>query len=311
MDTINKTTTVKTSKRRHEIQEGIEEFMMLLPALLLLTVFIIIPFIMSFQLSMTNQRLIQGPVATKFVAFRNFANILTDKEFWQAFKNIGYFTVLVIPIQCGTSLLLAFFLNRVKVMKNFLRAIYFLPFITPITVVCVVWSTFYQFPFGIFNSLIAWVSGGTMAPIDFLGSKSTAMPAIVFLSSWASYGFQMVIYLAGLQNIPEEAYEAADTLGANPWQKFWYVTWPFLKNTNIFVLTITTIQAMKLFTQVNILTHGGPVGTTNTLVHYMYEQGFVAQKIGYASATSVLIFGFVLVIIIFQRVMLGISEKED
>ncbi len=298
-----------SQKRRHEFRDGVEEFLMLLPALILLVVFLVVPFLMSFQLSLTNQRLIQGPVAAKFIGIRNFVQIMTDREYWQAFGNIGYFTLLVVPIQCGTALALAFFLNRIKVMKNFLRAIYFMPFITPITVVCVVWATFYQYPYGIFNSILGFISGGTFNAVDWLGTKASAMPAVVFLSSWASYGFQMVIYLAGLQNIPEEGYEAAETFGANGWQKFRYVTWPYLRNTNIFVLTITTIQAMKLFTQVNILTHGGPVGTTNTLVHYMYEKGFVAQKIGYASATSVLIFVLVLIIVLIQRYLLGLSEE--
>lgn len=301
---------VKSTKRYKELRDYFEEFIMMLPALILLIAFLVVPFLMSFQLSLTNQRLIQGPVATKFVGSRNFIKILTDKDYWQAFLNIGKFTLLVIPIQCGLALALAFFLNRVKVMQNFLRAIYFMPFVTPITVVCVVWATFYQYPYGIFNSILAFISGGSLEAVDWLGTKSTAMLAIVLLSSWAAYGFQMIIYLAGLQNIPEESYEAADIFGATGWQKFRYVTWPYLRNTNIFVLTITTIQAMKLFTQVNILTGGGPVGSTNTLVHYMYEKGFISQKIGYASASSVMIFVFVLIIVLLQRYLLNLNEGK-
>lgn len=300
----------KSGRRKQEIKDYTEEFMMILPALVLLLVFLVVPFLMSFQLSLTNQRLIQGPVATKFIGLRNFQQILTDPEYWQAFWNIGKFTLLVIPIQCGLALALAFFLNRLKMMKNFLRAIYFMPFVTPITVVCVVWATFYQYPYGIFNTLLQFGSGGSLGAVDWLGTKSTSMVAIVLLSSWAAYGFQMIIYLAGLQNIPEESYEAADIFGASGWQKFRYVTWPYLRNTNIFVLTITTIQAMKLFTQVNILTGGGPVGSTNTLVHYMYEKGFISQKIGYASASSVMIFIFVLIIVLLQRHLLGLNEEK-
>jgi len=290
-------------------KEVLQELFMLLPAIILLITFIVIPFGMSVPLSLTNQRLIQGPIATKFVGLRNYVQILSDPDFWQAFRNIFYFTALVLPIQCGIALLIAFFLNKQKQLKKFLRAAFFLPFITPMVIVTVIWSTIYQYPTGILNAILVFITNGAFTPVDWLGTASAAMPAIVFLSAWQAYGFQMVIYLAGLQNIPDEQYEAADVFGANGWQKFRYVTWPYLRNTNILVLTITTIQALKLFTQVNILTNGGPLGSTNTLVHYSYEAGFISQKIGYSSASSLIMFVLVVVIIFIQRWLLKMNKE--
>lgn len=282
---------------------------MLLPAVLVLATFIIVPFAMSVPLSFTNQRLIPGPIPAKFIRVRNFVRILSDEDFWQAFWNVLRFTLMVIPVQCGFALLMANLLNQQKLLNNFLRGLFFLPFITPMVIVTVIWATVLQFPRGVLNSVFKLLTFGWFQPVDWLGNPRTAMPAIVLLSAWQAYGFQMIIYLAGLQNIPIELYEAAEVDGASGWQKFWSVTWPGLLHTNIFVLTITTIQALKLFTQVNILTHGGPRGTTNTLVHYIYEAGFVAQKIGYASASSILLFLLVLSVIGIQRVILKRFER--
>jgi len=130
------------------------------------------------------------------------------------------------------------------------------------------------------------------------------MPAIVLLSAWQAYGFQMVVYLAGLQNIPNDLYEAARLEGATTWQRFRFVTLPGLRQTNIFVLVITTIQAFKLFTQINILTQGGPRDSTDTVVQYMYTVGFVGQKLGVASAVAIILFFIVLAISLVQRYVL-------
>ncbi len=281
---------------------------MLMPALVLLGLFTITPFIMSVPLSFTNQKLFPSPIPVKFVGLRNYLQILTDREFWQAVRNVFLFTLLILPTQCGFALLAAYFLNLQQRLKRVLRAMFFLPFITPMVIVTVIWATIYKYPTGLLNSFLqALIPGYTM--IDWLGTRQTALIAIVFLSAWQAYGFQMVIYLAGLQNIPAELYEAAAIDGAGGWRRFAYVTWPGLRNTTVFILTITTIQALKLFTQVNILTHGGPLGATNTIVHYMYEAGFIGQKIGYSAASSILMFILVLIIVVIQRRLLARGEE--
>lgn len=286
-----------------------QEFLMILPALILLGLFLVLPFVMSINLSFTNQRLVQGPVATKFIGLRNYQRILSDEDFWQAFWNVIRFSLMVIPLQCGFALLMANFLNKLKFMKSFLRSMFFLPFITPMVIVTVIWQTIYQYPKGVMNSVVGLISFGSWSPVEWLGSEFWAMPAIVLLSAWQAYGFQMIIYLGGLQNIPNELYEAGDIDGANGWNKFRFITWPSLADTNVLILIITTIQALKLFTQVNILTKGGPNGTTNTLVHYIYEAGFVSQKIGYSAASSLLLFLLIFAIFMIQRFSLRNANK--
>jgi multiple sugar transport system permease protein len=266
------------------------EAAMLSPALLLLITFLIVPFAMSIALAFTNQPLLPGPIHTKIVGLRNFQRIFASQEFWQALWNVVLFAAMVIPLQCGFALFSAILLNAQRKAKRFFQAFFFLPYITPMVVVCVVWSTLYQYPSGLLNQLISVITFGQFQPVEWLHNPMTALPAITMLSAWQAYGFQMVIYMAGLQNIPRDLYEAAAIDGATGWSRFWKVTWPCLYETNVFILIITAIQALQLFTQVNILTQGGPRGATNTLVHYIYRSGFVIQNVGFASAGSLVLF---------------------
>ena len=288
-----------------------QEIYMLLPACILLIVFMVAPFVSAFRLSLTNQKLIPNPmVPAKFVGFRNYIQIFKDTSFWQAFKNVILFTIMVIPFQCGFALLMANALNKVKFMNSFLRSMYFLPYITPMVIVAVIWKSIYQYPDGIANLAVKFITFGQAHSIDWLGNKNSALIAITILSAWQAFGFQMIIYLGALQSIPNSLYEAANIDGASPTQIFWNVTWPSLKETNTLVLIITTIQALKLFTQVNIMTKGGPNGSTNTLVHYIYQSGFAGQKIGYASAASVILFLLILIIFLIQNKLLRGKEEK-
>lgn len=288
-----------------------QEIYMLLPACILLIVFMVAPFVSAFSLSLTNQKLIPNPmVPAKFVGFRNYIQIFKDTSFWQAFKNVILFTIMVIPLQCGFALLMANALNKVKFMKSFLRSMFFLPYITPMVIVAVIWKSIYQYPDGIANLAVKFITFGQAHSIDWLGNKNSALIAITILSAWQAFGFQMIIYLGALQSIPNSLYEAANIDGASPTQIFWNVTWPSLKETNTLVLIITTIQALKLFTQVNIMTKGGPNGSTNTLVHYIYQSGFAGQKIGYASAASVILFLLILIIFLIQNKLLRGKEEK-
>lgn len=288
-----------------------QEILMLLPACILLIIFMVVPFFSAFGLSLTNQKLIPNPmVPAKFVGLRNYIQIFKDVSFWQAFKNVILFTIMVIPLQCGFALLMSNALNKVKFMKGFLRSLFFLPYITPMVIVAVIWKSIYQYPDGIANLALKICSFGMAHSIDWLGNKNSALIAITILSAWQAFGFQMIIYLGALQSIPASLYEAANIDGANARQVFWHVTWPSLKETNTLVLIITTIQALKLFTQVNIMTKGGPNGSTNTLVHYIYQSGFMGQKIGYASAASVILFLLILIIFLVQNKLLRGKEEE-
>jgi len=287
--------------RRKKRNNRLQEVAMLLPACLLIALFLLVPFISSFQIALTNQRLIPRPVPTRFVGLGNFAQVLSDPEFWTALLNVVRFTLMILPIQCGMALALALLLNQKLPFRNFFRGVFFLPAITSMAVVCVIWATLFQYPAGPLNQILSFVTFGFAGPIDWLGDTRFAMLSIVLLSAWQAYGFQMIVYLAGLQNIPESLYEAARLDGANSWQRFWHITMPSLRQTHIFVLIITTIQAFKLFVQVNILTQGGPRGSTNTVVQYMFSAGFVDQRLGLASAVSIILFLIVLVISLVQR----------
>ena len=280
---------------------ALQEATMLAPALVLVGLFLILPFAMSCWISLTNARLIPRPVPVKFVGLDNFVRILLDPAFWNALLNVTEFTALVVPVQCGLALALAILLNGKLPFRNVFRGLFFLPAITSMVVVCVIWSTLFQYPTGPFNQILHAITFGLAGPVDWLGDPATAMPAIVLLSAWQAYGFQMVVYLAGLQQIDPTLYEAARMDGAGSWARFWHVTMPGLRQTHVFALIITTIQAFKLFTQVNILTQGGPRGATDTMVHYMFTAGFVDQKVGVASAVSILLFIFVLAVSLVQR----------
>ena len=285
------------------VNRYLDELLLLLPATLLLAVFVVLPFFMAGYLSLTDIRLIPRPIPTEFVGLENYFRVLGDPEFWQAFRNTLAFAVMVVPFQCAISLGVALLLNGRLPLRSFFRSVMLLPLLTPITVTVVIWAVLYRIPDGFVNNLIK-AFGYTGGYVDWLGSPFWALPAIVLLSAWATFPFQMLIYLAGLQDIPHERYEAARIDGAGAWQQFRYVTFPGLLNTNIFVLIITTIQAFKLFTQVNILTRGGPNGATQTLVRYMVEEGYTAQMIGYASAVAVIFVVLVGSLAVLQRVLL-------
>jgi multiple sugar transport system permease protein len=287
--------------RRRDYGAMLQELGMLAPALLLITVFLCVPFVVAVWTSFTNQPLVPRPVPVQFIGLRNYERVLSDEVFWNAVWNLTRFTLLIIPVQCGLAFAMALFLHQKLPFRDFFRGVLFLPQITSMVVVCVIWATLFQFPSGPLNQALSFVSGGQLGPIDWLGDPDWTMFSIVLLSAWQAYGFQMIIYLAGLQGIPDELYEAAKIDGAGPFRRFWHVTMPGLRATHVFVLLITTIQAFKLYTQVAVLTKGGPAGATETIVTYMIENGFRSQKLGLGSAVAVILFVIVLCVALLQR----------
>lgn len=251
-------------------------WLMSAPAVTILVVFLLLPFVAAFFFSFTNRMLLMNPgTSLKFVGLRNYIRLFTDPEFYNALKNNVVFALFVVPIQTGLALLLAMLVNgKLKGIQIF-RTIFFSPVVISMIVVTVVWALlFTPTPDGYLNILLSKMSFGLIGPLEWHHSASTSMLAIAILSIWQGVGFQMVVFLAGIQYIPGELYEAADIDGANTLQKFFYVTIPQLKNTMIFVVLTTTIFAFKLFTQVMVLTEGGPQGSTTTLVYMLYREGF-------------------------------------
>lgn len=282
---------------------------MMAPAIILLVVFLLVPFILAITLSFTNERLLPRPIPTQFIGARNYERILADGDFWRALWNTARFAFFVVPIQSALALAFAVLINTQLPGRNVFRGIYFTPTVITLVVVCVIWSSLLQAPRGLVNGLVSLLSFDTLGPYDWLLHQKLALPTIMMISMWQGLGFQMIIYLAGLQGINQELYEAARVDGASRWQQFRYITMPGLRNTHIFVLVTTTILAFKLFTQVEVLTQGGPLGTTNTLVRYIYVAGFREQRVAFAAAAAVVFFLIVLAISIVQRWLIA-EERE-
>lgn len=275
------------------------------PAIILLVVFLIVPFLMAVGLSFTDQRLIPNlNLPTQFVGLRNFVRMLKDEAFLHGLLNNFYFVIVVVPLQTALALLLATLVNQKLKAMNLFRTIYFSPVVTTMVVVSVIWTFLYNPGEGLINKFIQTISFGLLGPQKWLQDTRLVFPAIMLLSIWQGVGFQMVIYLAGLQDIPISLYEAAEVDGANKLQQFLYVTLPQLRNTTIFVVLATTILAFKLFTQVEVMTKGGPENASMTTIVHVVHQGWGQLKVGYASAISIAFFLIVLGVSMIQRYFL-------
>lgn len=227
--------------------------------------------------------------------------LASDVVFMKALVNTVLFVGIVAPAQAGLALVLALMINQKLRGVNVFRAIYFMPVVISIVVVAFLWRFIYDGENGLLNSLLHVFSFGLFEPVDWLGNPNTALGSIMVMSIWQGVGFHMVIWLAGLQTIPKELYEAARLMGTNGWQTFRYVTWPGLRNTAILVMVVITMQAFALFAQVDVMTRGGPLDSTQSLVYQAVQRGYGKQDIAGGSAISVLLFVFVLAISLFQR----------
>jgi multiple sugar transport system permease protein len=282
---------------------GTVALLMLLPAGVLMITFLIIPIGLTFVLAFTNARLI-SPEPAHFIGLDNFSRLFGNDTFWKSLRNTVIFAVVIVPFQSALALGLALLVNVKMRGVNFFRTVYFLPVVTSMVVVSMLWLFLYQ-PNGLINAVLA--KFGIQGP-DWLGNPSTALFAIIVMSAWQAVGFHMVIWLSGLQTIPGELYEAASLDGASPVQQFLHVTWPGLRQTFIFILITITIAAFSLFTQINIMTQGGPLDSTSTVVFQAVRTGFAQQQTGYAAAISLVFFVIVLAVSLLQRYLT--REKE-
>jgi len=281
------------------------------PALMLMLIFLVIPFFIAIYYSLTNARLVSGPLHTNFVGLANYIHMLGDDSLHRALLNNSVFGIVMVPVQTGLALLLAILVNQKLRGMAVFRTIYFSPIVTPLVVVAVVWSFLYNPGQGLINEFIKAISFGHLGPYNWLSNPELALPAIILLSIWQGVGFQMVVYLAGLQGIPESLYEAARVDGAGPWSQFWHITLPQLRNTIIFVLIATTILSFKLYTQVEVMTQGGPENATSTVVWYIVHQSIHNVQVGYASTVAVVFFLILLIRVIpILRSVIMTEERE-
>ncbi|PYZ93460.1 ABC transporter permease [Salipaludibacillus keqinensis] len=291
------------SLKTQEGKEALTGYLFLAPALLLLGIFLLYPMGTAFYYSLTDFYILR-PNEKNFIGFENFQMIFGDAEFRQAFSNTLYFAFLVVPIQIGVALGLALLVNKKLRFKVFFRTAYFSPVVMSLVVVSILWTFMYNPNEGLINEMLSLLG---IPEQPFLTSPDQAMNSIIVMSVWQGAGFQMMIFLAGLQNIPNHLYEAADIDGATTFQKFLHVTLPGLKNISLFIFITITIAAFKLLVQPMIMTQGGPLGSTKSLVYHIYEVGFNYRDVGYASAMAVVFTIMVLVITIIQR----IAVKEE
>jgi multiple sugar transport system permease protein len=302
----------RVSLRQLRKKEEISAWLFSLPALVLLSVFLVLPFLLALGFSFTDQRLIPNRnIPTSFIGLRNYIRLAVDATFHKALLNNFIFVIVVVPIQTSLALGLALLINRKMKFINLFRTMYFSPVVTTMVVVSIVWSFLYHPESGFINKMLSIISFGSIQNIHWLNDTAWALTAIIILSIWQGVGFQMVIYLAGLQDIPTELYESAMIDGADPWKNFVHITLPQLRNTTIFVAISTTILASKLFTQVWVLTRGGPQNATITSIVYLYKQGFKQLKVGYASSIAVIFFTIVLCISLIQRYFLREERAVD
>jgi multiple sugar transport system permease protein len=262
-----------------------------LPALTLITVFYIIPVLAGFVLSLTDFDIYSlGSAAnTRIVGAENYSGLLRNPVFWQAMKNTMYFSLIGGPLTIIVALAIALLLNaKAARFKPIFRTIYFAPVVTTIVAVAIVWRYMYHPRVGLLNRFLAMFG---VAPIDWLGNPHWAMPAVILLAIWKSFGYVTVIFIAGLQNAPEELYEAARIDGAGPIRQFWSVTLPVLGPTFVFVSVITAIGYLQLFAEPYVMTpDGGPLNSTLSIVMLMYREGFRWWNMGYAAAIAVILF---------------------
>ena len=275
-------------------------WLFLAPALLLLGVFFFLPVVAGLALSVTDFDLyaIGHAGNIRVTGIANYQTLIHTPLFWTALKNTLYFAFVGAPLSVLVALVAALLVNsRLTKWQGFFRTAYFAPFVTTLVAVAIVWKYLYHPRFGLFDAALGAVG---IRPIDWLGDPTWAMPAIIIVAVWRSFGYNMLIFIAGLQRIPVQLFEAAELDGAGTWARLRHVTLPQLAPTFVFVGVITAIGFFQLFAEPYVMTQGGPLKSTLSMVLYMYEEGFRWWRLGSAAAIAFVLFALVLVITLVQ-----------
>ncbi|MCS7257897.1 MAG: sugar ABC transporter permease [candidate division WOR-3 bacterium] len=305
------------------LRENLEGYLYLLPALVILLVFRIIPILFSVRISLYDWTM-AGP--RKFLGFNNYLQVLSDPMFWRSLLNTFWYVIFTVPAMLFLSLFIAVLLNQKIRALGFYRTLYYLPVVTSIVAVSIVWKWLYNPERGLLNYLLSlfnispirWLEDPRgiftilLSPLkinlpDWLSGPSVALCAIIIMSIWKGLGYNIVIFLAGLQNIPVQYYEAAKIDGAGSFRLFRHITWPLLSPTTFYILIMSTIVSFEAFAQVWIMTGpppGGPLGTTKVVMYYFYEQSFELWRLGYGASIAFIAFLIILILTIIQRQVL-------
>lgn len=275
------------------------------PALLALGLFFFVPVFAALLLSFTDFDIyaLANLNNLRFVGLDNYLTLLRTPLFWKALGNTFYFVILGVPLSIGASLGAALLINsKLGRFKAFFRTAYFAPVVTTLVAVAVIWRYLFHVKYGLINYALGGIG---INPVDWLGDPHWAMPSIIIFAVWKNFGYNMIILLAGLQTIPEDVYEAARIDGANGWQQFRHVTFPMLAPTMLVVSVLTMAGYFQLFAEPYVMTQGGPVESTVSVLYFMFEQGFKYWSLGVASAVA-----FVLFVIMFALTLVQVRITE-
>lgn len=289
--------------KKNKLQNNVLGYAFLSPALVLLTIFLIIPVVMVFYYAFTDYYMLT-PDARKFVGLANFVKLAQDPTFMKSILNTAKFVVWIIPVQLGLALGMALIVNKPRKGNMFFKVAFFAPVVMSLAVISILWLYLLNPNSGLLNALLNKIG---IASQPFLTSPKQAMYAIIMVSAWQGAGYQMLLFLGGLQNIPRDVYEAAELDGFSKFQQFRYITMPLLKPTALFILLTTLISAFKLIVQPMVMTQGGPMNSTMTMVYYIYQKGFTDRMVGYSSSIALVFTTFIGLITLIQRRVL----KED
>jgi multiple sugar transport system permease protein len=276
-------------------RDAVAAWLFLAPSLVLFITFTGLPVVAAFLISFTQWDLFNP---AQFVGLGNYMTLAGDRIFGKVMGNTAYFVLASVPAQMVLGLACALALNRGIKGQTFFRIAYFLPVVTSTIAAALVWAWLFNSNFGLINALLS--AFGVADPPRWLGSTAWALPAVIVVSVWQNVGYAMVLFLAGLQNIPKDLYDAGAIDGAQGWKRFYYITLPMLSPTTFFVLIISIIGSFQVFELVFVMTNAGPANATNTLVFYIYQNGFQFYQMGYASAAAMVLFLIVLIATLVQ-----------
>ncbi|WP_323141854.1 carbohydrate ABC transporter permease [Massilia phyllosphaerae] len=282
-------------------RENLPALALLAPFLLAFLLFFLVPAIETFWLSLTESSLTR---TNAFVGLANYATLVHDASFWDALGNTFYFSLLTVVPLTALGLLMALLVNRFVAAQGWLQGVFFLPFVLPISVMTLIADWMLQPSSGIVNHIL-----GGQRP--WLADPVWALPAVAIGTIWWTVGFNMLLFLAGLRNIPAEQYEAAALDGARGWTLFAHITWPALRPVTTTCLILQLIASLKVFGQTYILTSGGPFNTTRVTLHYMYETAFTQSDAGYAAAIAMAFVAVVILLSLLQAWVVRWMERRD
>lgn len=297
--------TARSYQPRRLRNQARAAWLFLLPSLLLLTAFVVWPILQAFWMSLFDWKI--GNQPSIFLGLANYQELLGDERVWNALWNTLYYTAIFVPLRLGLALVFALILNERLAGRTVYRALLFLPVIGSIAIEAIIWSFLMDPDIGMF-SYYARLLGLPVS--DWTRSPTWAMPAVIIVSTWRWFGFTMVVLLAGLQSISETLYEAAKVDGAGRWARFRYITLPMLRPTLLFVLVDSVIASFQVFDVVYVLTRGGPMFRTETVLTYIYTRAFEQYRMGYAASISVVLFLLIFVLTVFQLRILRFREAD-